>query len=79
MAINIGKKVVKRIIIGGVVYYAIDFCYQWGKGKMLRILLNENCSAKEMHEILTNGCKSTCGPMKKLRYKIIKASAEAKD
>ena len=79
MTVNIDKKGIKRIIIGGVVYYAIDFCYQWGKGKMLRVLLNENCSAKEMHEILTNRCKSTCGPIKKFRYKIIKASAEVKD
>ena len=78
MMVNIDNKVIKRVIIGGVVYLAMDFWYQWGKGKILRVQLNEDYSAKEIYELLKKEYESVWWPLHKMRFKIIKASADAK-
>lgn len=78
MTININEKVIKRVIIGGVVYLVADFCYQWGKGKTLRVQLNKNADAKEIYDMLKTEYNSAWEPMQKMRLKIIKTSADLK-
>lgn len=71
---NTVTKVVKKIVIGGVVYLMADFCYQMGKGAILGRQMKHEIDAKEAYGLLT---KDGMTKMETIRCKIIKHFADS--
>lgn len=47
------NKIVKKLIIGGIVYGIAEFSYTMGKGRMLNVLRVTDFSADEVIKILS--------------------------